>query len=130
MLERNIAFGLPNELIDEQKVNNALESANLMQFKDSLEAGLETLLGETGSRLSGGQKQRIGIARALYTNPNILIFDEATNALDLQTEKKIINEIFSVKRNNTIICVSHNRKNLAHCDSVYEIKNKTLLKIN
>ena len=125
--KRNIAFGLPNELIDEQKVNNALESANLTQFKDSLEFGLETLLGESGSRLSGGQKQRIGIARALYTNPNILIFDEATNALDSQTEKKIINEIFSAKKSNTIIFVSHNRENLVHCDLVYEVKNKTLL---
>jgi len=129
-LKRNIAFGLPNDLIDEEKVNKAIELANLTEFKNNLELGLETLLGESGSRLSGGQRQRIGIARALYTNPNILIFDEATNALDVQTEKKIINEIFSTKENKTVIFVSHNRDNLIHCDSIYEVKKRGLYKIN
>lgn len=129
-LKRNVAFGLPDELIDEDKVNKAIELANLKEFKNTLDSGLETLLGESGSRLSGGQRQRIGIARALYHNPNILIFDEATNALDTQTEKKIINEIFSVKEDNTIIFVSHNRDNLVFCDLIYEVKDRTLFKIN
>ena len=129
-LKRNVAFGLPDELIDEDKVNKAIELANLKEFKNTLDSRLETLLGESGSRLSGGQRQRIGIARALYHNPNILIFDEATNALDTQTEKKIINEIFSVKEDNTIIFVSHNRDNLVFCDLIYEVKDRTLFKIN
>ena len=128
-LKRNVAFGLPDELIDIQKVNKAIELANLVELKNSLSFGLETLLGESGSRLSGGQRQRIGIARALYTEPDILVFDEATNALDVQTEKKIINEIFSKKRNNTIVFVSHNQNNLTYCDLIYEVKNKKLYQI-
>ena len=128
--KRNVAFGLPNELIDDEKVNRAIELANLTEFKNTLNLGLETLLGESGSRLSGGQRQRIGIARALYNNPDILIFDEATNALDVETEKKIVNEIFSAKENNTIIFVSHNRDNLIFCDLICEVKDRNLSKIN
>lgn len=129
-LKRNVAFGLPNELIDVEKVNKAIELAKLTKFKNTLNSGLETLLGEFGSRLSGGQRQRIGIARALYHNPDILIFDEATNALDAQTEKKIINEIFSAKEDKTIIFVSHNRDNLIFCDSIYEVKGRGLSRLN
>ena len=128
--KRNVAFGLPNELIEDEKVNRAIELANLTEFKNTLNLGLETLLGESGSRLSGGQRQRIGIARALYNNPDILIFDEATNALDAETEKKIVNEIFSAKENNTIIFVSHNRDNLIFCDLICEVKDRNLSKIN
>ena len=129
-LKRNVAFGLPDMSIDNQKVEKAIELANLSEFKDSLKFGLETLLGESGSRLSGGQRQRIGIARALYNQPNILIFDEATNALDEETEKKIIKEIFEKEDKKTIIFVSHNLKNLSFCDTTYEINNKSLLKSN
>ena len=129
-LKRNIAFGLPNELIDEKKVNKAIDLANLTEFKNSLQSGLETFLGESGSRLSGGQRQRIGIARALYNSPNVLIFDEATNALDVETEKKIINEIFSLKEGNTIIFVSHNKDNLIFCDLIYEVRDRNLFSVN
>ena len=89
--------------------------------------GIETLVGEKGSRLSGGQRQRIGIARALYNDPEILIFDEATNALDTETEKEIIQEIFDKSLNKTVIFVSHNKENHKFCDSIYEVKNKTLI---
>ena len=129
-LKRNVAFGLPNELIDVEKVNKAIELAKLTEFKNTLDSGLETLLGEFGSRLSGGQRQRVGIARALYHNPNILIFDEATNALDTQTEKNIVNEIFSSNKDNTIIFVSHNRDNLIFCDLICEVKDRTLSRLN
>ena len=129
-LKKNVAFGLADEMINIEKVNKAIELANLKEFKNSLKFGLETLLGEGGSRISGGQRQRIGIARALYNEPNILILDEATNALDEQTEKKIIKEIFQAKGEITIIFVSHNQKNLTFCDSIYEVKNKTLIKLN
>ena len=129
-LKRNVAFGLPNELIDVEKVNKAIELAKLTEFKNTLNSGLETLLGEFGSRLSGGQRQRIGIARALYHNPDILIFDEATNALDALTEKNVINEIFSAKEDKTIIFVSHNRDNLIFCDLIYEVKDRGLSRLN
>ena len=99
-------------------------------FLKNSKFGLETLLGEAGSRLSGGQRQRIGIARALYNEPDILILDEATNELDVQTEKKIVNEIFLKKEDKTIIFVSHNRDNLIFCDLIYEVKEKNLSKVN
>ena len=129
-IKKNVAFGLTDSAIDVEKIKKAIELANLTEFLQSSKLGLETLLGEGGSRLSGGQKQRIGIARALYNEPDILIFDEATNALDVQTEKKIVNEIFSAKEDKTIIFVSHNPDNLVFCDLIYEVKGKTLLQKN
>ena len=128
-LRKNIAFGLPDDQIDNEKVNKAIVSANLTELKNSLKFGLETLVGDKGSRLSGGQRQRIGIARALYNDSNVLIFDEATNALDIETEKNIIKEIFLTKENKTIIFASHNLNNLIYCDSIYEVKGRTLVKI-
>lgn len=126
-LKQNIAFGLEEKDIDLAKVNSAIKLANLDDLKNSLKFGIETLVGEKGSRLSGGQRQRIGIARALYNDPEILIFDEATNALDAKTEKEIIKEIFDKSLNKTIIFVSHNKENHKFCDSIYEVKNKTLI---
>ena len=129
-IKRNVAFGLKDPAIDVEKVKKAIELANLDEFLKNSKFGLETLLGEAGSRLSGGQRQRIGIARALYNEPDILILDEATNALDVQTEKKIVNEIFLKKEDKTIIFVSHNRDNLIFCDLIYEVKEKNFSKVN
>ena len=104
----------------------SIELAGLKRFTENLDLKEETVIGERGSRVSGGQKQRIGIARALYNDPEILILDEATNALDELTEKKIIDEIFSKSKDRTIIFVSHNHKNLENCDHIYKIENKSL----
>ena len=106
------------------KVNRAIGLANLTELTKNLKHGVENLVGEKGSRLSGGQRQRIGIARALYNEPSILFFDEATNALDVETEKKIVNEIFNNQINRTIVFVSHNQENLKYCDIIYEVKDK------
>ena len=75
--------------------------------------------------MSGGQRQRIGIARAFYNRPEVIILDEATNALDEQTETKIIKDIFETCKDKTIIFVSHNSRNLKYCDIIYQIKNQT-----
>jgi len=126
-LKKNIAFGLDEEDIDKKKINAAIKLANLEEFKNSLKFGIDTLVGEKGSRLSGGQRQRIGIARALYNDPEVLIFDEATNALDAQTEQDIIKDIFNSSLNKTIIFVSHNKENHKFCDLIYEVRNKSLV---
>ena len=78
--------------------------------------------------MSGGQKQRLAIARALYRNPEVLIFDEATSSLDIDTAEKINKLISKLKKNKTIIIISHNNKNLEFCDNIYELKEKKLIK--
>ena len=128
-LKHNIAFGVDEKDINIKKINLAINLANLEDLKDSLKFGIETLVGEKGSRLSGGQRQRIGIARALYNDPEILIFDEATNALDAKTEKEIVKEIFDKSLDKTIIFVSHNKENHKFCDQIYEVRDKTLVNL-
>lgn len=128
-LKKNIAFGLPNESIDDNRVKRVIELANLSELQNTLKLGIEDKIGEAGKRISGGQRQRIGIARALYRDPEILIFDEATNALDIETEKNIIREIFVNTKDKTIIFVSHNQENLKYCDSIYKIHQGVLKRI-
>ena len=95
----------------------------------SLEKGLETEVGERGVRLSGGQIQRIGIARALYHNPKILIFDESTSFLDEENEKNILTDIVKLKKEKTLILISHKLSTLRICDKVFEFKNNKILLI-
>ena len=85
-----------------------MEFFEFKKFFAALPEGVDTIIGEKGSKLSGGQKQRIGIARAVYNNPEILIFDESTNSLDNETENKILDEISFLRNNKTILIVSHN----------------------
>lgn len=125
----NIAFGIPIDEINLESLKTALIESELYEFVDSLPEGIYTKLGERGSRLSGGQKQRIGIARALYNNPSIIIFDEATNSLDKITEKKIIESIDKLKGVRTIISITHNTSTIANCDRIYEINSGVLKEI-
>ena len=104
-LKNNIAFGLNNNLIENSKIDEAINQANLTDFVKSLDNGIETMIGERGERISGGQKQRVGIARALYSKPDILILDEPTSALDSKTQEIIIKEIFRNNKDKTIIFV-------------------------
>ena len=84
------------------------------------------MIGENGARLSGGQLQRISLARTLYKNPEILILDEATTSLDSDNEKKILNIISKLKKNKTIIIISHQIQNLSFCDKIFKLQNEEL----
>lgn len=118
----NIAFGISKDLIDFERVHQALELAKMSEEVKTFEKNIHTSVGERGLQLSGGQRQRIGIARALYHNPAVLIFDEATSSLDGSTEKKIMNTIYSLRNDKTIILISHRIKTLKECDYIFFIK--------
>lgn len=121
---KNVAFGVEEEQIDEEKVWKALESAQLKAFVEGLENGLYTNVGEQGTRISGGQRQRIGIARALYHNPEVLVFDEATSALDNATEKEVMEAIDGLKGSKTMIMIAHRLSTIENCDVVYKVEGK------
>jgi ABC-type multidrug transport system fused ATPase/permease subunit len=120
-IKKNIAFGVSENEIDNQAVNNAIISAQLDEFINSLPLGIETLVGERGVRLSGGQRQRIGIARALYNNPTILLLDEATSALDLETETEVMKAVNALHGEKTILIVAHRLSTVSNCDWIYKL---------
>ena len=121
-IRENIAFGIPVDEMDEEKINKLIKDVRLEEFVMELPDGLDTKVGERGSRLSGGQCQRIGIARALYANASLLVFDEATSALDNDTEYHIIESINSMKGKITMIIIAHRLETIKNCDYVYEVR--------
>lgn len=126
-IKKNIAFGIPEDQIDKNKINFSLKNSKLEDFIGSLENGIETKIGEFGDRISGGQRQRIAIARAFYNNPDVLILDEFTNSLDNFTEEKIISELSSFKRKKTLIMIAHRLSTLKNCDKIYKLENGKLI---
>ena len=118
----NIAFGIDAREIDEARIWEVMEEAQLADFVRSLPEGLDTTIGDRGVRLSGGQRQRIGIARALYHNPEILVFDEATSALDNETEAAVMEAINSFHGKKTMVIIAHRLNTIANCDMIYEVK--------
>jgi ATP-binding cassette subfamily C protein len=118
-LRSNIAFGIPEADIDEQKVLKAIHLAQLDSLIEHLPDGLDTIIGENGTRLSGGQRQRVGIARALYHEPQVLVMDEATSALDNITERLITSAIESLKGERTLIMIAHRLTTVKNCDTLY-----------
>ena len=120
-LKNNIAFGIEEKNIDKKMLDNAINLAQLNDFIEELPKGVDTVIGERGSKLSGGQRQRIGIARALYNKPGILIFDEATSALDVKTEKDLVNAIHSLKGKITMIVIAHRMSALESCDRIINL---------
>ncbi len=125
-IKENIIFGRKENKDTESNLINSIKSAQLEKLISRLPNGLDTIVGDRGTRLSGGQIQRIGIARAIFSNSKVLIFDEATSALDVETEKNFFEDIYKLKINKTLIIISHRISVLEHCDQVYSIKNKSV----
>ncbi|MBR4844266.1 MAG: ABC transporter ATP-binding protein [Alistipes sp.] len=124
-LVENIAFGCESDNIDYNRVNEVIELANLKEFINTLPQGIHTHIGEQGSKISGGQRQRIGIARALYKNADILLFDEATSSLDNTTEESINNAISDLANSNrslTIVVIAHRESSLEYCDRIITLQ--------
>ena len=107
----NIAFGIPDNEIDIAQVRKAVELAKLVDWIEALPHGFSTKVGERGFSVSGGQRQRIGIARAIYQDPGLLILDEATSALDNRTEIELLNDVYAMRGERTIILVAHKLSN-------------------
>ena len=128
-IKNNITFTTQNR-IDEKKLNNAIKLACAEKFIHELPDNLNYMVGTHGRKISSGQKQRIVIARSFYDSREILVLDEATNALDEETEKKILQNIISKKNGKTIIIVSHNKSNLSVCDKSYEVEDGKIILLN
>jgi ATP-binding cassette, subfamily B, bacterial PglK len=123
----NIAFGVPSGMLDMAAVQQAARIAELHEFITSeLPQGYDTVVGERGVRLSGGQRQRIGIARALYHDPDILIFDEATSALDTLTERAVMEAVRNIGHAKTIIMIAHRLTTVRDCDTIFLLEDGCL----
>ncbi len=118
----NIAFGIDADKIDDKRIWEVLEEAQLKEFVEELPEGLDTTIGDRGVRISGGQRQRLGIARALYHNPEILVFDEATSALDGDTEKAVMDAVNSFHGRKTMVIIAHRLNTIAKCDVIYKVE--------
>ena len=127
-LKRNIAFGIPDELIDVDKLDEAIKSAQLLKVVANLPNGIDSRVGERGILLSGGQRQRVGIARALYHEREILVLDEATAALDHDTEKLVTDAINMLSGKKTLITIAHRLTTLEKCDRIYRLEKGCLIK--
>lgn len=121
-IKENIAFGIPHDLIDSDKISYAVKASQIEEFTDCLPLKLDTKVGERGIQLSGGQRQRIGIARALYNDAEVLVFDEATSSLDIITEKLIMNAIHQFSGVKTIIIIAHRLETVKQCDCIYLVE--------
>ena len=124
-IRENIAMGIDQKNIDQNKIDELINFTNLEGLINGLPQKSSTNVGYMGNNISGGQKQRIGIARALYFDPEIIILDEATSSLDIDNENFIIEKLKTLKKDKTIIIVSHKKNSLKYCDHIFEIKEKT-----
>ena len=122
----NITLESDSTKINQNKLSRALNATNLQNMISELPNGLDTIIGKDGVRLSGGQYKKIALARLFYHDKDILILDEATSSLDLESEKIVMNELKNIKKNKTLIIISHDLKQLEICDMVYKISNKKI----
>ncbi|MCQ2519086.1 MAG: ABC transporter ATP-binding protein/permease [Lachnospiraceae bacterium] len=126
-IRENVVFGR-NKGCGDEEIWRVLEEAQIADFVKSLPEGLDTQVGERGVRLSGGQRQRIGIARALYGNPEVLVFDEATSALDNETEDALMRSINAFHGRKTMIIIAHRLTTIEGCDTIYRVENGDIIK--
>ena len=125
-IRANIAFGIDADKIDDGRIWEVLAEAQLKEFVEGLPEGLDTAIGDRGVRISGGQRQRLGIARALYHDPEILVFDEATSALDSDTEKAVMDAINSFHGKKTMVIIAHRLNTIAKCDVIYKVEDEKI----
>jgi ABC-type multidrug transport system fused ATPase/permease subunit len=118
-IRENVALGYPLEVASDELVMNALKKANLYDFVANLPEGIDTPVGDRGARISGGQRQRIGIARAMFTNPLLLVLDEATSSLDGEMEANISRDIYAIKGDTTVVMIAHRLSTIRHADTVF-----------
>jgi len=129
-IEENIAFGLPRREIDPVRVQQAAQQAQIAEIIESWPEKYQTKVGERGARLSGGQRQRVGIARALYKNADVVIFDEATSSLDTETERAVMQAIELLSPDLTILMVAHRLTTLQKCDFIIELDKGRISRIS
>ena len=122
-IEENIAFGVPKSQIDQVRVRQAANKAQIADVVESWPKQYQTIVGERGIRLSGGQRQRIGIARALYKQADVIIFDEATSALDTETEEAVMKAIEGLSSDLTLLIIAHRLTTLRNCTQIVELDN-------
>ena len=127
-IKHNIAFGIPQELINLERLYQAIEAAQLSEVIDNLPNGIDTRVGERGVLLSGGQRQRVGIARALYHEREILVLDEATAALDNETEKLVTEAINALSGKKTLITIAHRLTTVEQCDRIYQLDQGNIIR--
>ena len=128
-IRNNVAFFEEEEAIDDARVTECLKCAQIWEDIQKMPDGMHTLIGENGTALSGGQRQRIALARALYKNFELLVMDEATAALDMETEKAVIDSIRQIKEDKTLIMVTHHMSLANECDVVYKIEDQKIVKV-
>ena len=129
-IRENIAIGIDEKDIDQKQIDKLIKFTNLEDVINNLPEKSYSNVGFMGNNVSGGQKQRMGIARALYSNPEIIILDEATSSLDIKNENMIVGKLNELKGNKTLIIISHKRNSLKYCDQIFEIKEKKINKLN
>ena len=127
-IEKNILFGIDDKSDISEKLKDVSKKAQILDFVISQPLKFDTEVGERGVNLSIGQKQRIGIARALYRNPRLIVFDESTSSLDSETEKNFIEDVFDQNEDKTIIFISHKKDALIKCNKIYDLNKRTLVK--
>lgn len=128
-VRNNVAFFMPEGEIQEEKIIECLKCAQIWEDVKHMPDGLDTMIGENGTAISGGQRQRIALARALYKDFELLIMDEATAALDMETEKAVIDSIRQIKSDKTLLMVTHHMSLANECEIVYKIENKSIVRI-